>query len=632
MKNLKKLLLSATTIMMATSAVDPAQAFMLLKSQNQVNNASQQTSQPEVKPEIIPAIQAQISQNFHPSHPALQISPQSQAFNQFLNHESQDAFSFLIQKLAPVFTTLSQNDDNAEETKKLRTQLIEFLQEFNTTRQAPKNIAALQEKPNNNYQILIDEIGTLKEEIKHLQQPKNVAFPQEKDDKNKVLMEEIKELKEAIRHLQEVQVIAEPQAAIPALPEDSIILPREEFEKLNMQISTLTTQVEQLQYSQIDLIDSVSSFKTREDDKTLPAVLHSSALPPMNVTSYNGETPSSVNSEDGSSLPTNQKDTSQQTVLSGVMTALPSDEETSTSSTESSLTDENSEVALLGKPWKKEDFEQNVLGIKPLNLSSMSETETNLWCTFTMLKFTNNYVPNALFALGVSPSSTEQVEKPWSTWGGAFSTTELENKFKSNPFMERAFKDIAALHLTVDAPIFFPEYAQYFLLASPNLNLAPKEDDDLTKAYYFRGLYRALTGDNWTGKTYDSNAAGFTIDLETGLKGSRFNYGSLNSQAPLYESSIYEAEEYFKDTPWHTLFINKVQQATLDALTRENNMIVSSYSKKMSKIIEDENYNTTDIDNLTTEKDLALSITKVMTGGVTRANSLRDIDDALDLL
>lgn len=628
MKNFKKLLLSATTIMMSATAVDPAQAFILLKSQKQVNNAPQQTSQQEVKPEIIPAIQAQISQNFHPSHPALQISPQSQAFNQFLNPKSQDAFSFLIQKLAPVFTAPSQNDDNAEETQKLRTQFIEFLQEFNTTRQAPKNIAALQEKPDNNYQILIDEIGTLKEEIKHLQKPKNVALLQEKDDKNKVLMEEIKELKEAIRHLQEVQVIAEPQAAVPALPEDSIILPREEFEKLNMQISTLTTQVEQLQYSQIDLIDSVSSFKTRGDDKTSPAVLHASALPPMNVSTYNGETPSSVNSEDGP----NQKDTPQQTVLTGFMTALPSDEETSTSSTKSSLTNENSVVALSGKPWGKEDFEQNVLGIKPINLSSMSEAETNLWRTFTMLRFTNNYNPNASFSLGVTPSTTKQVEKPWSTWGGAFSTTELEDKFKSNPFMERAFKDITALHLTVDAPIFFPEYAQYFLLASPNLNLAPEEDGDLTKAYYFRGLYRALTGDNWTGKTYDSNAAEFTIDLKAGLKKSRFNYGSLNSQVPLYQTSIYEAEEYFKDTPWHALFINKVQQATLDTLTRENNMIVSSYNQKMSKIMAEENYNTTDIDNLTTEKELALSIIKVMTGGVIRANSLRDIDDALDLL
>ncbi|AIL12471.1 hypothetical protein IM40_01315 [Candidatus Paracaedimonas acanthamoebae] len=671
MKNFKKLFLSTTTIMLTSGAVDPAQAFIPFNSQNEALSALQQgSSKPTLKSMIIPAINAQIFQRLRPSHPVLQTSHQQQTPNQLFKLEKQNTFSFFLRNLASTFTVQSQDGNNNKEKSKLGTQLTKFFQAIKATRQSPKNIAFFQKQTDNKrqalmqeikapkkeikysqapkkiaplpaeadnkHQILIQEIKALKEEIKQLQAPKKIApLPAEADNKHQALMQEIIVLKDKINHLQakplEAQVIAEPQVAMPAFPENSVILPREEFERLNTQISTLTTQVEQLQYSQLDLIDSVSTLSPRG---SLPAVLHSSALRPINTPTDDKETSSStISVEKATAITdsfTNKEDSSQQPVLSGVMTALPSDVETSTSSAKLPLTHENSLAVLSETPWNKEEFEQTVLGIKPTNLSAMSESERDLWRTFTVLKFTNQNNQSLLTSLGSTASTTEHAEKPWTTWGGAFSTMELEEKFKSNNFMQGAFKDIVALHLRVDVPIFFQDYAQYFILTPPNLNLDPEKDADLTKAYYFRGLYRALTGENWTGKTYTSNAAGFQIDLETGLKGSRFNYGSDNLQKPLYETSIYEAEEYFKDTPWHGLFINKVQQATLEALTGKNKMIVNSYNQKMSEVMDKDQEDL--IENLTKEKDLALSITKVMTGGVNRATSLRDIDDALDLL
>lgn len=661
--------------MMTAGAIDPAQAFMLLAPQEEPYSVPQeQTSQPTVKNKVIPAIQAQTSQKFYPHNATLKTLAQQQMFDQLSREENQDAFSFLIRTLAPIFIAQSQDGNNNEETNKLRTQLIDFLQEFNATRQDPKNNAPVQAQRDNNYQALMNEIGTLKEEIKLLQAPKNNAPLQEEvDQKHHALMEEIRMLKEKIIDLQaqpqEAQFIVERQVEMPALLNDNVILPREEFERLNAQISTLTAQIEHLEYSQRDLMDSISSFHAKKNDKALPEALHSSALRPINTLQYNEKTLGSDNSEGKltaiGNTPTSEEASPEATVLPGATTPLSSDGETPSLSTNSPLTNQNALAALPEQAWGKEVFEQNVLGIKPTNLIPMSETETDLWRAFTVLKFTSEDHQSLLSSLGSTPLITgeEQAAKPWSTWGGAFSTAELEAKFKSNPFMERAFKDITALHLAADAPIFFPKYAEYFVLSTPNLELDPKTDADLINAYYFRGLYKVLTGDNCAGRTNSSIVAKFEIDLKTGIKGGRFNYGLglNNSSVTFYETSIYDAEAYFKDTPWHKLFINKVIQATLDSLPnpqRKAEELAELYNKDISKLqtvanlseafdLYDHSFKTTESDTqdstvefsrrevnktifaLQQEKDEKIDAVYSQVNTILKASSLREIDEAL---
>lgn len=295
-----------------------------------------------------------------------------------------------------------------------------------------------------------------------------------------------------------------------------------------------------------------------------------------------------------------------------------------------------------------EDFDHDIFGIKPSTLEPMTQSEEELWKTFTMLTFPQDKDGNK--------------DKPWSSWGGAYSTEELEEKFKDNLFMSAAFKEIAAFRLTSYDIQFFPEYIRYHTNQSPNWEMMAPQNKDLTKASYFRGLYRTLTGHNCSGRTKDFRAAEFKIDPTQGLSESRFTYGTNQIESSLYETSIYEAEEHFKNTPWHTLFINKVLQATLDSfptLQTRIQKINDKYDAKIKTIAdlidvresEENDYiqrlqpgpqerledlSTKDLKTelltLTTKKQGKVEELKSQTARLLKATTLRDIDEVLGII
>lgn len=591
MKTLKKLFLSTTTMMMTAFAANPAQAN---------------------KPSL--------TQVFYPKLYAAQLAEQQKK-------KQQNSLSFLTQTPAPLFTIPSE--DSRTKQKKSSRIKIASSQEWTTKPQAHKEITAPQAKAPDPYQILMQEIKGLKEET-----PKNIASLRGGIDRNhQLLLDEIATLKQEIKFLQaqaqEARIVEKSQVMMPALAEDKILLSREEFEDLNAQIRELTIRVQRLQESQHDLMSSVETLSAEKYDNDALIEFYSSVFQPINTFDDNEETlnpreiaePRMIHSTFIS-----EENATQQTTTIDIKDA----EDTPTP-----FPDEEPPIVLSETPWTKEEFEQNVLGITPINLSSMSEDDTKLWRTFTVLQWTKETKkPDLLTSSTDRFSIPQQTEKPWSTFGGAFSTAELEAKFKRNPFMTRAFKDIVALHHSQPAPIFFENHALYFLSTVPNLELDPRDEDhaELIKAYYFRGLYRTLTGDNWTGRTRTSNAAKFEINLEEGIKGSRFNYGSLETPQ-LYETSLEDAEEYFKDTPWHILFINQVRQATLDSLTTHHRGIMDSYNKKAQEIeetlsFEDDSYAQAHL-HLKEERELTLTQIKTMYGKINYAKSLQDIDDVL---
>lgn len=408
---------------------------------------------------------------------------------------------------------------------------------------------------------------------------------------------------------------------------DELQVLRQEIIALKKEIThlralTLSQQQESQDFNEIHGVFNIHSISQ-------PDPLSIDALPPLDFSTRSN---SSVLEEN--SLTPKKEDISQQTILSGVMTALPTDEQASSLTSNPSLSQET---------WEIENFEQAVLRIKPSNLETMPESEIELWRTFTMLTFTN-----------------QDENKPWSSWGGAYSTEELEEKFKDNTFIKTAFKDIAQYHLSANPLIFFPDYVEYFVVPSPEREFDAKKDADLTKAYYFRGLYKSLTGNNWSGRNMDSSAVEFKIDLTAGIKGSRFTYGSSRLESPQYETSIYEAEEYFKNTPWHALFINKVIQATLKSLpnpTKRTQEIMEKYNPEILRITtlitanddmeytqklpitnqeEQESFPTEQLQaelfKLMGQKSQEIEAVNSQTPRLLRATSLRDIDDALSII
>jgi len=589
MKTLKKLFLSTTTMVMTAFAANPAQATPSLT----------------------------------------QIYPNAAKLAEQQKKKQQNSLSFLTQTPDPLFTIPSE-DTRTKKTKTSRIK-IETFKDWRIKPQTPKEITALQVKAPDTYQILMQEIRDLKEES-----PKNIASLRGGIDKNhQLLLDEIATLKQEIKFLQaqtqKARIIEESQAVMPALVEDKILLSREEFEDLNSQIRELTIRVQTLQESHHDLMSSVETLSAVKYDNDALIEFYSSVFQPINTFNYNEETlnpreitePRMINDTSIS-----EENVTQKTTTTDIKDAEDTPATLLAGDTPTPFPDEEQPPIVLSEAsWTKEEFEQNVLGITPINLSSMNEDDITLWRTFTMLQLTGGNKQDLL-------SSSNSTSKPWSTWNGAFSTKELEEKFKSNSFMTSAFRDIVALHHSQPAPIFFENHAIYFLSTAPNLGLSPQDEvhAELIKAYYYRGLYRTLTGDNWTGRTRTSNAAKFEINLEEGIKGSRFNYGSLENPQ-LYETSIEDAEEYFKNTPWHILFINQVRQATLDSLTTHHLSIMDSYNKKAQEIeeilsFEDDSYAQAHL-YLKEERELTLTQIKTMYGKIDHAKSLHDIDEAL---
>jgi hypothetical protein len=618
MKTFKKLFLSATTILMTMGAVDPAQAFIFLKARNELYNAPlqqdlQQVSNPQP---IIPEITAksQELQMYHPVLTALLTASYQQSLAQFRDPESQDAFSLLIRHLAPVFTVQNQGHNTPEERRKSRTQLIELAQKFKAIHEASQNVAPLQEKVDDKHQGLIEEIRVLKEGIRQLQEAM-IAKPQE------------------------LQVRVDPEAVMIAPAEDHVILSRVEFARLTDRIGALTEQIDQLKGNHHDLIGSVSALQAsyEEGQRNYSSGIPSSAFRPLNA-SIEEETQSST-TEGGETLtkepsptsntdtPTREEDTAQTSLKSSVPT-LPTDRETPISSSGLPEIAGASQPVLMPKEWGKKEFEQAVLGMRPATLSSMDEAEANLWRTFTVLRF-----------------SGVKEDKPWTSWGGAFTTEELEDKFKDNAFMRNAFqvkKSLSIGDINDFTYLTFPDILGYFTSKTPSIKLDSDKDADLIKAYYFRGLYRALTGDDWKGRSNDSMAAKFVVDPATGIKGGRFNYGSDTLDMPSYESSIYDAERYFQSTPWHSLFIDKVRQATnntldtqkkIDEIKKSNNSLILSMLNATSDTEELESQHINEIVfKIISENEKEIKAIGSRSKLVLKAPSLKNIDEALGIL
>ncbi|OJX12996.1 MAG: hypothetical protein BGO77_00820 [Caedibacter sp. 37-49] len=572
MKFFKKLLLSTTAIFATIGSINSVDALGAMKSLHVTNSLAPQSTELASRQNSQLAIQSEIKNFYH----------------------SEDAM-FLMPHLKEIISFQGQDEKTFEAKQKERSQLLDYILQYKKIRNNQQEPAKLLQEIPNHTQQLREEIAALKEEIKQLRQHALIAH-------------------------QEQHIRVKPEEGENELLNNEIVIERNEFEGMTAQIKSLINQVtqlqesnQQLQESHLNLNSSISLLKTSyEEGRNQLPMISSAALP---IQSSSSTTPTGDDKEtfDANSSKT---ETTSPTVTE---TPTPSEDtiDTSKASAEESI------------EWNKENFIQMTLGKRPDDLTSLTTDEVNLWRTFTLLSYKNPKQSTDLNAL-LAESEDKAKMKLWSTWGGAYTTEELEEKFKANGFMTRAFQIKKAISFNEDI-INDNSEAIFTYFTSNKPEITPETESDLVKAYYFRGLFRTLT--NYSGERTLPSRTYFNIDLTNGIKGSHFKYLPDQTKANSYETSIIEAEELFENTPWHQLFINQVQQATLNTLNQKMFDLKKEYRTNLMVIKDEKDESTLQslMINSKTQYEIAVDVLEEMHKGVLKANSLHEIDDALEL-
>ncbi len=602
MKFFKKLLLSTTAIFATIGSINPVHALGVMKSLSVTNTLVQQPTELAPQQNSQLAIKSEINNFDH----------------------SQDV-AFLMPHLKEIISIQGQDSRTFEAKQKERAQLLDYILRYKEIR---NNQQALAQAP----QKMQDYIQLLREEIKQLRADALKA-PQQMQNHIQLLREEITVLKEEIKQLradalkapQKQHIYAERGEGQNGLPDNKVIIPKNELEEMTAQIKSLIDQItqlqdsnQQLQESHFNLNSSISLLKTSYEEKRdqLPP-LHSSSLPLLQSSA--------------STTVTGDEEDASKTTVSKTETSTPTTTETPTPSEET--IDPNIVPVDELVEWNKENFIQIALGKRPDNLTSMTTEEMDLWRTFTLLWFKDPKRSADLNAI-LAESEDKTKMKLWSTWGGEFTTAELEEKFKANGFMTRAFAIKKAISFKEDIiDESSDDIFTYFTNRNPEIK--PETESDLVKAYYFRGLYIALAGKYFTAPRTRTE---FKIDLDKGIKGSGFQYIPDNTKKAKFETSIKEAEELFENTPWYQLFINQVQQATLNTintkkynLKKENSADLKIIANQEIASEEDESKQQSLLINSKFKYETALDLLEEMHKGVSKATTLREIDDALEL-